>query len=126
MFSYPLVSSFWAFLHTEILHIRGLFASTCIPTLHSLLTLIFPMYTGFPDDFTTTPNPPQLTFNFGAMAGDSQCMSVAAVADSDTEPAEEETVVIIQDDPSSFIVNGGSSGLSNFVIITVVDNDSSK
>ena len=59
------------------------------------------------------------------MAGDSLCIPVAVVADSDTEPAEEEAVVGIQNDPS-FIVNGGLSGLSDVVVITVVDNDSGK
>ena len=110
--------------HTQRVTVR-LFASTCILTLHSLHMWISPIYTVFPDDFTTTPNPPQFTFNAGTMEGVSQCIPVAVVGDPDPEPLEEEALVRIQADPS-FIVNGGGGGLSDFVIITVVDNDSGK
>ena len=86
---------------------------------------ISPIYTAAQVDFTTTPNPPQLTFIAGTMEGVSLCISVAVVGDPDLEPLEEEALVRIQADPS-FIVNGGGGGLSDFVVITVVDNDSGK
>ena len=86
---------------------------------------ISPIYTAAQVDFTTTPDPPQLIFNAGTMEGMSLCIPVAVVGDADPEPLEEEALVRIQNDPS-FVVNGGGGGLSDFVVITCVDNDSGK
>ena len=62
-------------------------------------------------------------FNAGTMEDSFMCTTVTAVGDTNEE-SEEQAVVRIQND-LSFIVNGGS-GFSEFVVITIVDNDSGK
>ena len=73
-------------------------------------------------DFTTSPS--SLVFNAGTMEDQSLCTTVTVVMDAIQEP-EEQAVVRIQNDPS-YTVNGNAGGLSEFVVITVVDNDSGK
>ena len=74
-------------------------------------------------DFTTSSS--SVTFGPTATDGDTQCTTVTVVGDAIAEP-EEQAVVRIQNDPSSYMVNGGLGGQSEFVVITIVDNDSGK
>ena len=80
------------------------------------------LYTAFPDDFTTSSS--SLMFNMGTMEDQSLCTTVTVEMDAIQEP-EEQAVVRIQDD-ASYTVNGNVGGLSEFVVITIVDNDSGK
>ena len=63
-------------------------------------------------------------FNAGTMEDVAMCKTVSVVMDTTAEP-EEQAVVFIESDPSHR-VNGGSDSFSEFVVITVVDNDPGK
>ena len=63
-------------------------------------------------------------FNAGTMENVAMCKTVSVVMDTTVEP-DKQVIVKIQED-SSYMVNGGSGDFSEFLVITVVDNDPGK